>query len=87
MSNDQPAEVTRHGWKTWRNASGKPHRENGPAVEYPNGDKEWFRDGLLHREDGPAVESLNGYKAWHLNGERHRANGPASGKRACDRAR
>ena len=31
------------------------HRVDGPAVEYPNGDKEWWVNGKRHREDGPAV--------------------------------
>ena len=31
------------------------HREDGPALEYFNGDKYYFVDGILHREDGPAV--------------------------------
>src|SRR5690606_18802809 len=33
----------------------KYHREDGPAVNYPNGSCEWWRNGKLHREDGPAV--------------------------------
>lgn len=33
----------------------KYHREDGPAIEKPNGDKVWFYEGNLHREDGPAV--------------------------------
>ena len=31
------------------------HRVDGPAVEYPNGDSEWWLNGKRHREDGPAV--------------------------------
>ena len=53
------------------------HREDGPAIEYTNGYKEWFIDGKLHREDGPAVEYTNGYKEWYINGKRHREDGPA----------
>jgi hypothetical protein len=26
-----------------------------PAVEYANGDKEWWRRGRRHRDDGPAI--------------------------------
>lgn len=44
------------------------HREDGPAVEYLNGDKYWYIDGKLHREDGPAVEWYNGDKEWYING-------------------
>jgi len=32
------------------------HREDGPAVEHADGDKEWFFHGKRHREDGPAFE-------------------------------
>ena len=53
------------------------HREDGPAVEWWDGSKEWYLNGKLHREDGPAVEWWDGYKAWYLNGERHREDGPA----------
>ena len=53
------------------------HREDGPAIEWSNGDKEWWLNGKRHREDGPAVESADGGKFWYLNGERHREDGPA----------
>jgi hypothetical protein len=48
--------------------NGKLHRENGPAVEFTNGDKSWYINGKWHREDGPAVEHADGYKWWFLNG-------------------
>src|SRR6056300_236319 len=53
------------------------HREDGPAVEYADGDKAWYINGKLHREDGPAVEYATGYKAWYINGKLHREDGPA----------
>ncbi len=40
----------------YRNESGQYHREDGPAIEHPNGNKLWFINGKLHREDGPAVQ-------------------------------
>ena len=49
------------------NSKGKLHREDGPAVEYSNGDKFWYLNGKLHREDGPAREWYNGNKEWWLN--------------------
>jgi hypothetical protein len=52
----------------WR-INGQRHREDGPAVEYTNGDKEWFLNGKLHREDGPAIEYVNGSKSWWINGK------------------
>ncbi len=57
--------------------SGDWHREDGPAVEWANGDKEWHVNGKLHREDGPAIEWADGTHYWYLNGKLHRTNGPA----------
>ena len=45
------------------------HRENGPAIEYADGDKSWYQNGQLHRTDGPAVEWADGIKEWYINGE------------------
>jgi len=53
------------------------HREDGPAVEYANGDKIWYKNGERHRNGGPAIELASGYKAWYKNGLCHREDGPA----------
>jgi hypothetical protein len=53
------------------------HRDDGPAVIYNYGSKEWWINGKLHRIDGPAIESYNGKKMWFINGELHRIDGPA----------
>ena len=39
------------------------HREDGPAIQYADGSKEWCIDGKLHRIDGPAIET-NERKSW-----------------------
>jgi len=52
----------------WRNSQDQLHREDGPAIEYDNGTKYWYRNGRLHREDGPAVEYVNGCGEWWVNG-------------------
>jgi len=52
------------------------HREDGPAIEYINGDKRWYFEGKLHREDEPAA-IYNNYKMWYIDGKLHRWNGPA----------
>ena len=57
--------------------NGKRHREDGPAVEWHDGEKWWYRDGDLHRDNGPAIEYADGTKEWYREGERHRENGPA----------
>jgi hypothetical protein len=46
------------------------HREDGPAVEWLNGSKEWWLNGKRHREDGPAIEYSDGDKSWYLNGKK-----------------
>lgn len=53
------------------------HREDGPAIEHDNGERQWYLDGKRHREDGPAVEYVSGVKEWFINDKRHRENGPA----------
>jgi hypothetical protein len=65
-------------FKTWYiNIFGKVHRKDGPAIEYRDGSKGWWLNGLLHREDGPAIEWVNGDKIWYINGNKHRVDGPA----------
>ena len=53
------------------------HREDGPAIEWANGSKEWYINDKLHREDGPACEYAAGGKHWCINGKLHREDGPA----------
>ena len=53
------------------------HREDGPAIEWPSGSKDWYLNGHLHREDGPAIEYFDGSKSWYINSKRHREDGPA----------
>ena len=56
---------------TWWYLNDKLHRQDGPAIEWANGDKEWWFGGERHRQDGPAVEhTFLDMKKWYLNGER-----------------
>ena len=48
----------------YRNEKGQYHREDGPAIEFINGSKEWYLNGQLHRLDGPAIEYRDGNKYW-----------------------
>jgi hypothetical protein len=57
------------GTKVWRNKNGDLHREDGPAIIWASGDKEWWLNGRRHREDGPAIEWANGKKTWYINGK------------------
>jgi hypothetical protein len=56
---------------------GEPHREDGPAIEWKSGSREWCWHGRLHREDGPAREMNDGTREWFYEGQRHRGDGPA----------
>ena len=44
------------------------HREDGPAVEWFDGNKLWYQNGKLHRLNGPAVECAGGRKRWYIEG-------------------
>ena len=47
------------------------------TVQYPDGCKEWYRNGKPHRDYGPAVEMADGSRYWYRNGLVHRDDGPA----------
>ena len=61
----------------YRNAEGKFHRTDGPAIEFADGTKSWFVEGRLHRTDGPAVKHANGSEYWYIDDRLHRTDGPA----------
>ena len=58
-----------NGNKYWYNQNDQRHRLDGPAVEYSNGDKDWYQNDKRHCLDGPAIEYSNGYKEWCIKGE------------------
>ena len=66
MTTTYTVHVHDNGDKEWF-LDGKPHRVDGPAVEWANGDKFWYLDNKLHRTDGPAVERADGSKEWYLD--------------------
>ena len=49
----------------------KLHREDGPAIEFSNGDKFWYLNDEPHREDGPACEWIDGDKEWYIDGKEY----------------
>jgi hypothetical protein len=69
--------VDEYGYVRYLNALGELHRVHGPAVEYSDGRREWYQNGLRHRPDGPAVVCPSGYLAWWQNDLLHRLGGPA----------
>jgi hypothetical protein len=42
---------------------------------YPDGRREWYRDGVRHRDDGPAVEYADGGREWWRDGKLIREEG------------
>ena len=62
--------IDKYGSRYYYNEEGRPHRTDGPAIEYSNGTKVWYINGLRHRTDGPAIEWADGDKEWCLNGVR-----------------
>jgi hypothetical protein len=53
------------------------HRVSGPAIEYADGDREWYINDKRHRIGGPAVEFGSGHRVWYVNNRLHRTDGPA----------
>ena len=61
-------------YREYRNANNKRHRDDGlPAVEWTNGTKEWFVNGVRQRVGGlPAIEMADGSLFWFVNGVKDR---------------
>ena len=57
----------------WFNLNGEHHREDGPAVEYTNGDKYWFINGklLTETEFNQRTESCNN-KIVEIDGKKYK---------------
>ena len=53
------------------NENNEYHREDGPAMEFVNGNKFWYKNDLLHREDGPAREYSSGKKEYWYNDKKY----------------
>ena len=67
MRDKYTTETTKFGKFWYKNR--EYHRDDDlPAIEYSNGTKYWYRDGLIHRENGPAVEWYDGSKRYYLEG-------------------
>ncbi len=76
MINYVKKETDREGNTYYYNKNGQFHRTDGAAIEWRNGDREWYINGKCHRIDGPAVEnSISKY--WYINDYFHREDGPA----------
>jgi len=72
-----PLKIYKNEKRVWLNKYKRRHRDNGPAVEYPDGSKFWYKNGTRHKEDGPAIILSNGDKYWMVHGRLDREDGPA----------
>ena len=63
------------GTRRYYNHANQLHRDEGPAIEYSDGAKCWYRNGKLHREDGPAIMRPDGSCEWRLNGDAYTEDG------------
>jgi hypothetical protein len=73
MDEESVLEMDVYGTKWWKNKDGKFHRLDGPAIEFTDGYKNWYVNGILHREDGPAVIDHIGENEWYLRGVRYKS--------------
>ena len=51
------------GTKCWYK-DGFLHRDDGPAITYPDGRQYWYKKGKYHRDDGPAIIYPDGDQRW-----------------------
>jgi len=58
--------INEYGTKIYKNSKGKIHKEDGPAIEFSDRDKAWYKEGKCHRDDGPAYEFSDGDKEWFI---------------------
>jgi hypothetical protein len=59
--------ATTYGTIYYHNSNGQYHCEDGPAITFKNGEKQWWINGKLHRLDGPAIELPWGKCSWWFN--------------------
>lgn len=43
--------IDKYSPKFWTNDEGQFHRLDGPAIEYADGSKEWWIDGILYTHE------------------------------------
>lgn len=67
--------LNEYGANFYVNHLGQYHREDGPAIIYPSGRKDWYLRDKLHRLDGPAVEAGKDthlkIDSWYINGVKY----------------
>jgi hypothetical protein len=66
-SNEQEYKNYKYWVIEYKNENNEWHREDGPAIEFSDGEKWWYKNGKFHREDGPAREYNDGKKHYYYN--------------------
>ena len=59
--------INKYGTKIWYK-DGLVHREDGPAIIWPDGSNFWYKDDIFHRDDGPAIICPDGTDFWYKDG-------------------
>lgn len=68
---DEPT-VDTDGTVRWHNKKGQLHRTDGPAIEWLNGTKLWYYEGVYHRDGSlPAIEWADGSVEYFHHGVRY----------------
>ena len=60
----------KNNFRTYRNAQGQVHNEDGPAVISTDGYEAWLINDKTHRENGPARIFSDGRNFWLLEDKR-----------------
>lgn len=60
------------GDRYWHDSNNQYHREDGPAIEYGDGDQYWYHHGQLRR-----IKRADGMEQYWLDNQLHREDGPA----------
>lgn len=66
-----------YGTIRYYNTQNQLHNDEGPAVEFISGVKEWFYRGMRHNSHGPAIIEATGTLYYYLYDKTHRIDGPA----------
>ena len=67
---------SRSGTVRWRDDEGRRHREDGPAVVWPDGTQYWFNHGRYHFAHGPSDLYASGSLRWYEDGRHLRRRDP-----------
>lgn len=77
ISLDIRPDTERHETRKFFNKGVLDDIEDGPAVQYPDGGFEHYKNGQLHYRNGPTVKYSDGTVEYWVKGQLHRRNGYA----------